>query len=93
MTMSGLRSPIRVIILLAALGLTVVPAAAIAQGDVPAREGNIWNGVDHEPVPSEVHRDEEAAGIAPPRGQQQNADDDIEEIYHQLMRNEAQGQP
>jgi hypothetical protein len=55
---------------------------------VPTREGNIWNGLDHEPVPSQVHRDEEAAGIASSGAQQQKADEEVEELYRQLMRNE-----
>jgi hypothetical protein len=90
--MTSLRSRIR-IILVAALGLTAVPAAALAQGGVPTREGNIWNGLDHEPVPSQVRRDEKAAGIAPSGAQQQKADDEVESIYRQLLRNEPQGQP
>jgi hypothetical protein len=89
--MSGLRSRIRITLPAAVLGLAMAQVAALAQeGGVPTREGNIWNGKDHEPVPSRVHREEEAAGIAPSGAQQQKADDDIEEIYRQLMRNEPQ---
>jgi hypothetical protein len=77
------------IVLLAALALGAFPSCAIAQDRVPLREGNIWGGFDHEPVPSEVHRDEEAAGIAKSPAQQDKTTGDVESLYRQLMGNEA----
>lgn len=73
------------VILLAASALGGIPSFAMAQGRVPTREGNIWNGLDHEPVPSLVHRDEEAAGIAQPPAQREQTTDDVESLYRQLM--------
>jgi hypothetical protein len=73
------------IILLASLALAAVPLAALAEDAPPPREGNIWDGRDHEPVPSVVHRDEQADGVAASPRQQRNADDDVESIYRQLM--------
>ena len=78
------------IILPAALALAMVPAVAVAQGGIPTREGNTWDWRHHEPEPSEVHLDEQAARIAPSSGQQQQSDDEVEQLYHQLMRNERQ---
>ncbi len=40
-------------------------AAYPAQAAPPAREGNIWGGVDHEPNATVVHQDERAAGVLP----------------------------
>lgn len=76
------------IALVAALALGAVPQFATAQDRVPLREGNIWGGLDHEPVPSDVHRDEQAAGIAKSPAQQEKTTDDIEGLYRQLMGSE-----
>jgi hypothetical protein len=90
--MASLHSRIR-IILLVALGLAMAPAVARAQNSVPVQEGNTWDWRHHEPQPSEVRRDEKATGIAPPSAQQQKADDEVESIYRQLLRNEPLRQP
>ena len=78
-------------IALMALALGLVPLFAWPQDRVPTREGNIWNGTDHEPVPSEVSRDEQAAGIAPPAAQQDETNNQVERLYRQLMG--KQGNP
>src|SRR5205814_3075872 len=44
------------IALLAASALSIIPSVAIAQHRMPARAGNIWDGMNHEPVPSKVMR-------------------------------------
>lgn len=75
--------------LLAAVALAVIPHLAIAQQHVPTREGNIWNGMDHEPTPSEVERGEAAAGITPPAAQQNRTTDEVESLYRQLMGKKA----
>ena len=75
--------------LLAAFALGMVPSNAIAQNRVPMREGNIWNGMDHEPVPSEVRRGEEAAGIAQSPVEQDKTTNDVESLYRQLMAKEG----
>ena len=75
--------------LLVTLALAVAPALAVAQVRLPTREGNIWNWSDHEPLPSVVSRDEQAAGIAPRPAQQEHATGEIESLYRQLMANQA----
>ena len=85
--MSSLGSRFR-IALLAAFALGVVPSFAVAQDRVPTREGNIWGGFDHEPVPSQVQREEEAAGIRQSPGQQDKTTNDVERLYRELMRNQ-----
>ena len=52
------------LVLLGAIGLAPVTAPALAQstaspgstvnGNVPSSEGNVWNGLDHQPTPSET---------------------------------------
>ena len=74
--------------------VAVAPGAAIAQGQVPAREGNIWGGVNHEPNPAQVGPQERAAGLdAPGSAQEQN--DDVDRLYRSLMRAEGEsgGEP
>ena len=73
-----------------ALGPFVFPAFAAEQNQVPTREGETWNWRDHEPVPSEVQREEQAQGIALPNGQQKKENDDVESLYRQLMKNNGQ---
>jgi hypothetical protein len=51
-----------------ALLLFVVPSAIAQQTD---RNGNVWNGKDHEPNPAAVQSKEKAAGIAPSPTEQQ----------------------
>jgi hypothetical protein len=77
------------IALLAALAFGAV---AHADGSAPPHVGNIWDGRDHEPNPSDVHRDERAAGVGQTPRQRTSADDDVESIYRQLMENEKQGE-
>ncbi len=81
--MSNFRAFICVVVLLAPV--RALSAQASEQG-VPYREGNIWNGMDHEPVPFQVHRDEQAAGIAASSGQQKEADDTVEQLYRELLQ-------
>jgi hypothetical protein len=79
--------PLRALmVLLPALAFAAAAPPALAQASAPYRDGNIWDGRDHEPVPSEVQHNEEVAGVAPSRGQQQRADDDVEQIYRQLLQ-------
>jgi hypothetical protein len=75
--------------LLAAALTAVVSGGAFAQTAVATRAGNIWNGRDHEPVPSEVTRKEQATGIAPSAPRQQATTDEVETLYENLMRSEG----
>ena len=77
------------IALFAASALGIIPSVAIAQPRVPARAGNIWGGMNHEPVPARVMRDETAAGIAPSRAAEEKTANDVENLYRQLMGEEA----
>jgi hypothetical protein len=86
--MTSLKSRSR-IALLAVLALGAAPALAVAQDRVPTREANIWDWRHHEPQPSLVHREEQAAGVAPPRARQEKATDQVESLYHQLMQQEG----
>jgi hypothetical protein len=52
----------------AALLLFIVPSAIAQQTD---RNGNVWNGGNHEPNPAAVQNKEKVAGIAPSPTEQQ----------------------
>jgi hypothetical protein len=73
-------------IALLASGLMVAAAhASFAQAPVPLREGNIWDGFDHQPQSAQVSRQEEAAGIAPPAAQQRANAHEVDRLYQYLM--------
>jgi hypothetical protein len=69
-------------LVLAAL-LILGPSVTLAD---PARNANIWNWKDHEPVPSEVQKKEQAAGIALSPQQQRADDREVERLYRSLQR-------
>lgn len=71
--------------------LAASPGLGVAQTQVPAREGNIWGGLNHEPTPSQVLPQEEAAGVGQRPAQQKKQNDDVETLFRSLMR--AEGQP
>ena len=59
------------------------PGVTLAE---PARNANIWGWQDHEPVPSEVQKKEQAAGIAPPPQQQQADNRELESLCRNLLQ-------
>jgi hypothetical protein len=69
-------------IVLAVLAFT---AACPAQAEPPAREGNIWGGIDHEPNPAAVHQDEKAAGLLSSPQEQQRLNDEVERTARKLL--------
>jgi hypothetical protein len=69
-------------LVLAAL-LVLDPSVTFAH---PARNANIWHWSDHEPVPSEVQKKEQAAGILPTPEQQQAEDRELESLYRSLIK-------
>jgi hypothetical protein len=66
------------------LAALLVPELRVALTE-PARNGNIWDWQDHEPVPSEVQKKEQAAGIAPSPQQQQADDRELDSICRDLL--------
>ena len=86
--MTHMAAPFRTL-LFAALALSAIAPLASAQQRVPLREGNIWGGLDHEPVPSDVHRSEEAAGIAQSPTQEDRSSNEVETLYRQLIQKEG----
>jgi hypothetical protein len=63
--------------------LVLGPSMTFAE---PARNANIWDWKDHEPVPSEVQKEEQAAGILPTPEQQQAEDGELESLYRSLIK-------
>jgi hypothetical protein len=69
-------------LVLAAL-LVLGPSVTFAE---PARNANIWDWSDHEPMQSEVQKKEQAAGILPTPEQQQAEDRELETLYRSLIK-------
>jgi len=77
----------RILILTLGLG-AMIPAVAVAQQNVPRRDANTWNGLDHEPSPSNVEHKERAAGIAPGAAQQKALNNEVEQLDQQIRKDE-----
>jgi hypothetical protein len=69
------------------LALFAAPAVALAQapGQVPAREGNTWDGTDHQPTEAQVQREEKAAGVAPTPSQKDSSAATVNQLDRQLL--------
>jgi hypothetical protein len=63
-----------------------VPAIGAAQ---PARIGNIWNGLPHQPTESEVLNAERAAGVAPTDAQARHQQQELDRMSRNLLRRAA----
>ena len=72
-----------------AIILGVLSGLAVAQQ--PAREDNIWGGKAHQPTESQVVQQEESAGIGLPAQQQTRQNDEVEDLYRNLMQGEPRG--
>lgn len=59
-----------------AQGTTANPAATV-NGSVPTSEGNVWNGMDHQPTPADVPQTT--------MQQQQKINNQLNQIDQQLM--------
>ena len=74
--------------------LALGPGVTFAE---PARNAGIWDWRDHEPVPSEVQKKEQVAGILPTPEQQQAEDRELESVYRSLITsprlNQSQSAP
>lgn len=79
------------LVLLTAGALLGPACNSVARAQVP-RERNIWGGLDHEPAPSQVRRDEEATGITPSPRHERATTDEVESLYRSLMRAEPKSE-
>jgi hypothetical protein len=59
--------------------------ASAEQGEPPARIGNIYGGLDHQPTQSEVQDRERAAGVGANTVQQQRNAATVDQLYEQLL--------
>jgi hypothetical protein len=65
-----------------AIGVVAMPLSAFAQ---PAREGNIYNGIDHQPTAGAVQSQEQAAGIAPSDARERAENGDLSTLDGLLL--------
>lgn len=76
---------------LGGLALMVSAHADLARAQ-PARNGDVYNGIDHQPTRAGVLRKEKRAGIAPPgNGKAQTSA--VERLDRKLMHDEAVDPP
>jgi hypothetical protein len=71
--------------LLVILAAGAVPGFAQATSGVPAREGNVWNHMDHQPTAA-VGGAEEHAGVAPTQRQARRDDEELARLNRQLQQ-------
>jgi len=64
--------------------LLMTAGAAVAQ-EAP-RNGNVWNGVAHQPNPSTVQSNKEARGVVASPQDQMRQDDAVESLARELLR-------
>jgi hypothetical protein len=84
------RFPISMAVVAATFALLTAQAPAYAQsevplGNVPVRNGNVWDWRAHQPTEAGVSRKEKAAGIAPTPAQSRSNSTAVEELYQQLL--------
>jgi hypothetical protein len=59
--------------------------ASAESGGPPARIGNIYGGLDHQPTQSDVQDRERAAGVGANTAQQQRNAATVDQLYEQLL--------
>lgn len=79
----------RLILLFAGAALAVFPGLASAQTAAPQRLDNIWGGQAHQPTQAEVSQDEQTAHAGLTQQQRQVGDDQLQNIYRELMESTA----
>ena len=75
---------------------TVLPLPVFAQepqpeAPPPARIGNRWDGLSHQPTQRDVGTAEQELGIAPRDQRERAINDDIDRIMQQLLNKEQNG--
>jgi hypothetical protein len=81
---------------LVAAALAVPTQASLAQAQQqkqqpPAREDNVWGGVAHQPTEPQVLQQEKAAGVSQSPQQQKATNQDVEQLYQNLINNTPSG--
>ena len=69
------------------------PTMAVGPGSAapetpPARIGNIWNAIPHQPAQGDVSSAEQGVGIAPNSSQNQRIDRELDELNRELLQRE-----
>lgn len=79
------------------LGMLLLPAGAaladetFASNQTPARIGNIWGGLDHQPTETQVQGAERAGGVAPNAQEQSREAQTVQQLDQQLLANAGAG--
>lgn len=74
------------------LWMILPPLAAMAQQEQPpARIGNRWDGLSHQPTQRDVGAAEQELGVAPRADRERAINDDLDQIMKQLLSKEPNG--
>jgi hypothetical protein len=65
--------------------MLVLAVAMPTRADPVVRNGDIWDGRDHDPNPATVHQEERAAGILPSRQREEQLDEEVERTARELL--------
>jgi hypothetical protein len=68
--------------------LMTLAAGGLAQAAPPARDGNVWDGIAHEPNPGLVHDKERAAGVLPSQQQESAQVNAVERLARGMLQQE-----
>jgi hypothetical protein len=74
------------------LGMAFGPAA-FAETQPLAREDNIWGGKAHQPIRSEVVRQERLEGFTLPPERERSENDRVETLYQSLLQGATRDRP
>ena len=78
-----------IVVVLSAATLAPAPVCAaefIDRPQPPARIGNVYGGLNHEPTRGEVEKRERAARLQPDAARQSADDAEVERLFKQLTR-------
>nr|ATZ76339.1 hypothetical protein P410_40 [uncultured Alphaproteobacteria bacterium] len=90
MTCGFCRSVLSVAALILCTSMLVPPSVraqstAPATSAAPARIGNIWGNLPHQPTQKEVGSAEQESGVAPAAKQQQQINDELQSLDRELL--------
>ncbi len=79
----------RLIFLFVGAAMAVSIGVARGQTAAPQRLDNIWGGQAHQPTQAEVTQEEQAGHQGLTQQQQQQGNDEVQDLYRELMESNA----
>jgi hypothetical protein len=66
--------------------LIALATSNLAQADQPSRNGNVWDGVAHQPSQSIIQEREKAAGFQASPGREKRDDEAVDALARKLLK-------